>query len=232
MPGIFAFAESRDGELRKVAPEVVSAARQLADAMGTEVHAVILGGSGSGAAAAELGRYGADAVFVGESDAFGKYSAEGFTAVLAKFIQEHGCDAALFVGMHAMAGTQDGNMNHTVSGRDYQRLWFNGVEVGETGINAALCGTWGCPVLLVTGDGTLGDVLTDAFAWLVEKMSPNADQRTALDARRHGRLPGTHEHGRRQQHDDRRAERSADLGGTWGPISSALGAIEQEVVEA
>ena len=43
-------------------------------------------------------------------------------------------------------------MNHTVSGRDYQRLWFNGVEVGETGINAALCGTWGCPVLLVTGD--------------------------------------------------------------------------------
>ena len=43
-------------------------------------------------------------------------------------------------------------MNHTVSGRDYQALWFNGVEVGETGINAALCGTWGCPVLLVTGD--------------------------------------------------------------------------------
>jgi D-amino peptidase len=65
---------------------------------------------------------------------------------------EQGCDAALFVGMHAMAGTQDGNMNHTVSGRDYQRLWFNGTEVGETGINAALCGTWGCPVLLVTGD--------------------------------------------------------------------------------
>ena len=32
------------------------------------------------------------------------------------------------------------------------RLRFNGVEVGETGINAALCGTWGCPVLLVTGD--------------------------------------------------------------------------------
>ena len=59
-------------------------------------------------------------------------------------------------------------MNHTVSGRDYQRLWFNGTEVGETGINAALCGTWGCPVLLVTGDqascdegkALLGDGLT------------------------------------------------------------------------
>ena len=65
---------------------------------------------------------------------------------------EQGCDAALFVGMHAMAGTRDGVMNHTVSGSEYQNLWFNGTLVGETGINAALCGTWGCPVLLVTGD--------------------------------------------------------------------------------
>src|SRR5437899_1757280 len=29
---------------------------------------------------------------------------------------EDGCDAALFVGMHAMAGTADGQMSHTVSG--------------------------------------------------------------------------------------------------------------------
>ena len=65
---------------------------------------------------------------------------------------EAGCDAALFVGMHAMAGTADGVLNHTVSGQAWQNLWFNGTQVGETGINAALCGTWGCPVLLVTGD--------------------------------------------------------------------------------
>ena len=81
---------------------------------------------------------------------------------------EQGCDAALFVGMHARAGTSKGVMNHTISGRDYQNLWFNDVLVGETGINAALCGTWGCPVLLVTGDEAscaeakelLGDSLT------------------------------------------------------------------------
>jgi D-amino peptidase len=59
-------------------------------------------------------------------------------------------------------------MNHTISGRDFQNLWFNGTLVGETGINAALCGTWECPVLLVTGDDAscaegralLGDGLT------------------------------------------------------------------------
>ena len=65
---------------------------------------------------------------------------------------ESGCDAALFVGMHAMNGSQYGVLNHTVSGQEWQNLSFNGTLVGETGINAALCGTWGCPVLLVTGD--------------------------------------------------------------------------------
>jgi D-amino peptidase len=65
---------------------------------------------------------------------------------------EAGCDACLLVGMHARAGTPDGLMNHTVSSQSWQNLWFNGVLVGEIGINAALCGTFGCPVLLVTGD--------------------------------------------------------------------------------
>jgi D-amino peptidase len=81
---------------------------------------------------------------------------------------EQGCDAALFVGMHAMAGTPDGVLNHTVSGTGWRNLAFNRTVVGETGINAALCGTWGCPVLMVTGDAAscreatalLGDGLT------------------------------------------------------------------------
>ena len=74
---------------------------------------------------------------------------------------EEGVDAALFVGMHAMAGTRDGVLAHTVSGSSWWRLRFNGVEVGETGINAALCGAWNCPVrarhrrrgILPRGDG-------------------------------------------------------------------------------
>ena len=83
-------------------------------------------------------------------------------------VLEDGCDAALFVGMHAMAGTSDGFMSHTVSGTHWRSVRFNGTEVGETGINAALCGTFGCPVALVTGDTAvcrearelLGDGLT------------------------------------------------------------------------
>ena len=81
---------------------------------------------------------------------------------------EQGTDAALFVGMHAMAGTPGGVLSHTVSGSEWHNLWFNKRLHGETGINAALCGNWGCPVLLITGDSQtcaeagalLGDGLT------------------------------------------------------------------------
>src|SRR6266508_944353 len=64
--------------------------------------------------------------------------------------------------------TPDGVLAHTVSGQSWRELKFNGTSVGETGINAALCGHWNCPVLLVTGDDAvcreakelLGDGLT------------------------------------------------------------------------
>jgi D-amino peptidase len=93
---------------------------------------------------------------------------------------EEGCDACLLVGMHAMAGTPDGVLSHTVSGREWRSLRFNGRLVGETGINAAFCGTWNCPVLLVTGDGAscreatelLGDGLTTvAVKWGIGRKS-------------------------------------------------------------
>jgi D-amino peptidase len=67
-------------------------------------------------------------------------------------VLEQGCDAALFIAMHARAGASNGVLSHTVSGTEWRNLKFNGTLVGETGINAALCGTWGCPVLLDTGD--------------------------------------------------------------------------------
>ena len=43
-------------------------------------------------------------------------------------------------------------LSHTVSSTKWHNLRFNGTLVGEVGINAALCGTWGTPVALVTGD--------------------------------------------------------------------------------
>ncbi len=81
---------------------------------------------------------------------------------------EKGCDAALFVGMHARNHTPDGVLCHTISTVKWHNLYFNDDLVGETGVNAAVCGHYGCPVLLVTGDEAvcaeardlLGDGLT------------------------------------------------------------------------
>jgi len=65
---------------------------------------------------------------------------------------EQGCDAALLVGMHARNNTPDGVLCHTISTVKWHNLWFNDDLVGESGINAALCGHYGCPAALVTGD--------------------------------------------------------------------------------
>jgi D-amino peptidase len=70
---------------------------------------------------------------------------------------EQGCDVALFVGQHAMAGAERGVLSHTVSSTQWRNLRFNGTLVGEVGINAALCGTWDVPVALVTGDDVVCD---------------------------------------------------------------------------
>lgn len=63
-----------------------------------------------------------------------------------------GCDAALLVGAHAMAGTPDGVMCHTVSSEAWQNARINDQIVGESGIEAALCGVWDVPIVFVAGD--------------------------------------------------------------------------------
>jgi len=63
-------------------------------------------------------------------------------------------DAAFFIGYHAQAGTKDGVIAHTWSGRIHQAA-INGEPIGETGLNAALAGHFNVPVVLVTGDRLL-----------------------------------------------------------------------------
>lgn len=65
---------------------------------------------------------------------------------------EAGCDAVLFVGAHAMAGTPDGVLCHTVSTEAWHNAWINDTLVGESGILAALSGSWNVPCVFVSGD--------------------------------------------------------------------------------
>ena len=96
MANILAFAESRGGELRKVALEAVTAARKLADATGGEVHALVVGAPGIASKAEQLGKYGADAVLVVEGAAFAKYNPEAVSAIAADRLKGGGYRVALF----------------------------------------------------------------------------------------------------------------------------------------
>jgi len=63
-----------------------------------------------------------------------------------------GCDAVLFVGAHAKAGTPGGVLSHTVSSEAWYLATINGTPVGESGIVAAIAGSWNVPAVFVAGD--------------------------------------------------------------------------------
>jgi D-amino peptidase len=67
-----------------------------------------------------------------------------------------GAHAAVFIGYHAMAGSEGGTLAHTMTGT-VQNWLLNGVPVGEAQINAALCGHFNVPVVLVSGDARLAE---------------------------------------------------------------------------
>ncbi|HPK22726.1 MAG TPA: electron transfer flavoprotein subunit alpha/FixB family protein [Smithella sp.] len=93
--GIYVIAEQRDGALRKVSFELVSAARKLADQTSDEVCAILLG-SGVESMAAELGKFGADKVFVGDNAALEPYITEAHAQVVAKILKDNDAAIALF----------------------------------------------------------------------------------------------------------------------------------------
>jgi D-amino peptidase len=72
----------------------------------------------------------------------------------ARYVEplRQGCDAIIFVGAHARAGTSDGVLAHTVSSELWYEATINGVAVGESGILAAIAGVWGVPAVFVSGD--------------------------------------------------------------------------------
>lgn len=71
-------------------------------------------------------------------------------------------DAAIFIGYHTRAGTENGFLAHTGSG-SVKGLWLNGTEVGEGGLNAYFAGALAVPVILASGD----KAFTDQFGKIV-----------------------------------------------------------------
>lgn len=77
-------------------------------------------------------------------------------------------DGVIFIGYHARNGSSHAILDHTWSSRTVANVWLNDGLTGEYGLNAAVAGHFGVPVIMVSGDQTacgqvsqlLGDVET------------------------------------------------------------------------
>ncbi|HEV3195669.1 MAG TPA: M55 family metallopeptidase [Candidatus Cybelea sp.] len=76
-----------------------------------------------------------------------------------------GANAAFFTGYHAKAGDA-ATLAHTFSDAIY-RVTVNGTACSEALLNAALAGSYGVPVVLVTGDRAIVDETIRALPWAV-----------------------------------------------------------------
>ncbi|HEX7019194.1 MAG TPA: electron transfer flavoprotein subunit alpha/FixB family protein [Gemmatimonadaceae bacterium] len=101
MANILVYAESRGDALRKIALEVVTAARKLADSTGGgEVHAVVAGPPGIAAKAMLLGQQGADVVITVEDASLMTFDRERVAATIAERAKS-GSYRAVVIGFSA-----------------------------------------------------------------------------------------------------------------------------------
>ena len=63
-------------------------------------------------------------------------------------------DGVMFIGYHARNGTQNAVLDHTWSSRTVANVWLNDILTGEFGLNGAVAGHFGVPVIMASGDQT------------------------------------------------------------------------------
>jgi len=84
--GVMTIAEHREGEIRKISYELVSEGRRLADSLGQELTALLLGSDIKDEAAA-FGHYGADKVLVADDPRLATYTTDAYVSVIAELVK-------------------------------------------------------------------------------------------------------------------------------------------------
>ena len=86
--GVYIYAQQVDNELSAIAFELIGKAKELANDLGTDVTAVLLGSNVKGLAD-ELGEYGADKVIVVDNPVLETYRTEPYAQALTAVINEY-----------------------------------------------------------------------------------------------------------------------------------------------
>jgi D-amino peptidase len=101
--------------------------------------------------------------------------------------------ACVFVGYHARAGTAAAILDHTISSATVRAVRINGMEMPELGINGAIAGAFGVPVVMLSGDtatckqakeilgaGTVAVAVKEAIGRTAARMLPREEALRAL----------------------------------------------------
>jgi len=79
---------------------------------------------------------------------------------------ERGFVGAFFTGYHGGAGASASTLAHTYTSDVLYNVTINGRRCSEAVLNAAMAGTHGIPLLLITGDRTIVEEVTDEMPWV------------------------------------------------------------------
>ena len=93
---VFVFIEQRDGRLQKVGMELLGKARDLADALGQDVVAMLLGAKGIKDQAESLIHHGADKVLVVEDEILSEYVTEPYTKAIYELVKKYDPEIAIY----------------------------------------------------------------------------------------------------------------------------------------
>ncbi len=97
--GVWVFAEQKQGELKACGPQLLGKGRELADELGEELCAVLVGHELE-EAAEELFSYGAEKVYMVDNKNLNDYSTEGYTTALTRLISKYRPNVLLYGATH------------------------------------------------------------------------------------------------------------------------------------
>jgi len=90
-------------------------------------------------------------------------------------------DGVMFVGYHARNGTPNAILDHTWSSKTVANVWLNDMLTGEFGLNGALAGHFGVPVIMVSGDQTACAQVVELLGDMEMAVVKNATGRFAAE---------------------------------------------------
>ena len=90
-------------------------------------------------------------------------------------------DGVIFVGYHARNGTPNAILDHTWSRKTVANVWLNDMLTGEYGLNGAVAGHFGAPVIMVSGDQTACAQVVDTLGDMETAVVKQATSRYAAE---------------------------------------------------